>query len=62
MILHFVKLMGLLRFPKTYYGKVFKNAKRYQVFRGVLNKYKKDKMRFGGSKFDKFPNFQKVDI
>ena len=64
MILHFVKINGLLRFPKAYSGQCPSQMIKYiNLFWGVggPKMYQKNK-GFGGSKFDKFSKFQKVEI
>ena len=49
-------------FKNVFWNKSFKNAKRYQVvWGGFLKQYQKQ-MGCGGSTFEKFSKFQKVDI
>ena len=61
MILHFVKMMGILRFSKTYSGKKsFKNAKKHQFVRGISKTTYQNMLGFGGSKFEKFSKFRKL--
>ena len=64
MILHFVKIMGLLRFSETYSGKrPAKTLRDTNLFGGdPQHKYNKKKVGFGGSDFEKFSKFQKVEI
>ena len=64
MILHFVKIMGLLRFSKTYSGKSPSNTLRdTNLFVGGDSKNKYQNMLgFGGSKFEKLSKFQQIEI
>ena len=65
MILHFVKISGLLRFSKTYYGKCPSKMKKYTNLFGVGGSKqisKKNRGLVGGFKFEKCSKFQKVKI
>ena len=53
---------SLKNFQNVLWKKSFKNAKRYQFGGGASPQKYQKKIGFGGSKFENFSKFQKVEI